>query len=74
MRGELQVHFAMMRGTKTGHFVNSARRGLTLYWLAQMSKDSQDQWGASKLTDADVMGLADQMKLPGTGPWIKGNA
>jgi hypothetical protein len=49
----------MMRGTKTGHFVNSARRGLTLYWLAQMSKDIQDQWGASKLTDADVMGLAD---------------
>jgi hypothetical protein len=29
MRGELQVHFAMMRGTKTGHVFNCVRSSLS---------------------------------------------
>ena len=52
----------------------SGRRGVVIFWLAYMPARIAKQWGDNELTDAEILKMAHEMKLPGTGPWLQENA
>ena len=48
--------------------MGTRRRGVELYWLAMMDAETQSRYGRRELGDADILRMAHDLALHGTGP------
>jgi hypothetical protein len=49
----------------------TGRNVVAWFWLAYMGNDVQKAYGQGELTDADILHMAHNQKLIGTGPWLE---
>jgi hypothetical protein len=52
----------------------SARKVLGAIWASMLPMEDQQKYARGEITDAEVMHMAHELGVPGTGPWLAKNS